>query len=72
MTEFTCPKCGNFFHGIACRPCVPNVKGYVCSKCGERIRNPFWAGNIHQWLRTDWINVWNQDGAFEVEAVGAV
>lgn len=68
MAEFTCPKCGNYFLGIACRPCVANVKGYICT-CGERVMNPHWHGVIHQWLKTDWVNEWNKEGAFVQEEV---
>ncbi len=67
MAEFTCPKCGNYFLGLACHGCVVNVKGYICSRCGERIPNPFWHGEYHQWLKTDWVNEWNREGAFVQE-----
>ena len=68
MAEFKCPKCGNIFSGIACRPCKAAVKGYICSECGERISNPSWAGAVHQWLRSDMVNNRRGKGAFVVEA----
>ena len=69
MAEFTCPRCGNYFQGIACRGCVANVKGYICSQCGTRVPNPVWAGEYHQWLKTDYVNTWNREGAFIQEAL---
>lgn len=69
MAEFTCPKCGNSFHGIACRGCIPNVKGYICSRCGEHIPSHEWGGMVHQWLKTDMIAEWSKEGAYEVEDV---
>lgn len=67
MAEFTCPTCGNFFHGIGCSRCAGNVKGYICSRCDTRIANPFWQGELHQWLKSEWVNTWNREGAFIME-----
>lgn len=67
MAELKCPKCGNVFVDVPCRQCKGVVKGYICSKCGEKVPNPSWKGEQFIWVKSDMTNEWRKKGATIVE-----